>query len=197
MEKIAINSLKPSKKEISAIARILTEGGVILYPTDTIYGFGCLATDKKAIGKIYRIKKKDKLKPLLILVSSLSMAKKYCRISKRHEVYLKNNWPGPLTAILDSRGLLPEILTGNSAENGLAVRLPDNGFLVGLIRRIGVPLVSTSANLSGEKPVTKAESFRSPQKPAIDAIIDGGELKGKASRIVDIRDMDDIIILRR
>lgn len=197
MEKIEVNPNNPSKKEISAIVRILNEGSVVIYPTDTIYGYGCLATDGRAIRKIRRLKNMDGKKPLLILVGSLAMAKRYCRVNRRQESYLKKIWPGPVTAILASRGNLPRSLTGGSHGAGLGVRLPDSGFLIRIIKGIGVPLVSTSANISGEKPIIRADSYRPSDGDNPDALIDGGVLKGKASRVADIRDIDNVIILRR
>ena len=79
-------------KKIDLIADFFRRGKVIVYPTDTIYGLGCLATNKKAINKIYKIKKREKKKPLLILVDSLAMAKRYCYVSKEQEKYLRRVW---------------------------------------------------------------------------------------------------------
>ncbi|MFA6106393.1 MAG: L-threonylcarbamoyladenylate synthase [Patescibacteria group bacterium] len=198
MERIKINFKSPGKKEIDLIVNFLNQGKVIAYPTDTVYGLGCLATDAKAVRKIFKIKKREKKKPLLILVKSLAMAKKYCRINKKQDEYLKMAWSRsvPLSVVLESRGNLPRILRGGGRS--IAVRLPKNDFLIKIIKKTGAPLVSTSLNLSGEpliKDVSETEKIFKQYRP--DLVIDAGELKAKPSRLVDLRDINHVKILRQ
>ena len=187
-----------SRKHIEEIAGALEASKVIAYPTDTIYGLGCLATDSKAIKKIKRIKQREADKPLLVLVSSLAMAKKYCFISKNKGLLLKKIWSEsrPTSVILNHRRLLPNELV--KAENGLALRLPKSEFLRKIVRRIKVPLVSTSFNISGQPVLDRVDNYKvaSSDKNAPDLIVDGGILKGKASRLLDLRG-EEIIILRK
>lgn len=169
MEKIKINLKKISRKEIDFIVEYLKKGKVIIYPTDTIYGLGCLADNAKAIKKIYKIKKRGAKKPLLVLVDSLKMADKYCKIDKEQEKFLKSAWPGPVTVILEHKNKLPKVLT--SVKKTLAVRLPKNDFLIKIIKRIKVPLVSTSVNISREKNLVRVDDvdkyFKSPPSPFV------------------------------
>lgn len=199
MEIIKINNKKISDETIKIIAGYLKEGKTIVYPTDTIYGLGCLATDKQAIKKIFKIKQRAENKPLLVLVDSLAMAKKYCIIGRHQEIFLKYVWTfenRPTSVILKSKNVLPEELTGSS--DALAVRLPKNDFLVKIIKAIGAPLVSTSVNISGLESLAKVdglEKYFKKDKP--DLIIDAGVIKGKSSRLVDLRDVGDIKIVRK
>ena len=194
--KIDIKDISP--KHIEEIAEALEASKVIAYPTDTIYGLGCLATDSQAIKKIKRIKQREASKPLLVLVSSLAMAKKYCFIPKNKELLLKKIWAEsrPTSVILKHRNLLSEELV--KAENGLAVRLPKSEFLRKIVRRVKVPLVSTSFNISGEPVVDRVDNYRAARvnKNAPDLIVDGGILKGEASRLLDLRG-EELIILRK
>jgi L-threonylcarbamoyladenylate synthase len=212
-----IDFKKAGKKEIDLIIEYLKKDKVIIYPTDTIYGLGCLANNTQGIKKIYRIKKRKIKKPLLVLMNNLKMVDKYCKINKEQKKILKSIWPGPVTVILEHKDKLPSILTG--AKKTLAVRLPKNEFLIKIIKRIKVPLVSTSVNISGEKPINDLKKFiplLSPpyQKGKIrrtslapfyakrgnimpDLIIDAGELRGKASAIIDATDACNIKIIRR
>ena len=205
-------------KKIDLIADFFRRGKVIVYPTDTIYGLGCLATNKKAINKIYKIKKREKKKPLLILVDSLAMAKRYCYVSKEQEKYLLRVWcltPHPpfrrgafraVTVILKSRGVLPKELTGGA--DSLAVRLPKNDFLIKIIKAVKCPIVSTSVNIRGEKPLINVKNlgmyFRTPRTPLIrgaiklpNLVVDAGKLKNKPSRIIDITDIENVKLLRK
>lgn len=196
MERIKLNLAKFEKSGIDYIVNFLNRGKVIVYPTDTIYGIGCRADNKKAISRIYKIKKREKKKPLLILVSSMAMAKKYCRINKEQVLYLKKAWPGPVSVVCLSRQKLPVELTGGLATQ--AVRLPKNNFLIRIVKKIGMPLVSTSLNLSGEPPILELkniEKILNKEKP--DLIIDAGRLKNKASKIIDIRDINKVKVLRK
>jgi L-threonylcarbamoyladenylate synthase len=258
IRKIKLNKLNKNKKinkknkifkeEIDLIVDYFRKGKVVVYPTDTIYGLGCLATNKKAIKRIYKIKKREKGKALLILVSSLAMVKKYCYVSKEQEKFLRMAWKispsprlsreagqapfykgsRPVTVILKSRGVLPKELTGWA--DSLAVRLPrpfifgrglpKNEFLIKIIKAVGAPIVSTSANISGKKSLVNVANIdryfmeKSPQplaslslwrsEPLLkgkkylpDLVIDAGKLKNKPSRIIDITDVKNIKVIRK
>ena len=196
MEKIKINLNKISRKEIGLIVDFLKRGKVIVYPTDTVYGLGCSAVNKRAIKKIFAIKKREKRKPMIILVSSLGMLNKYCFVSKRQNDILKKYWPAPITFILKSRNILPKELTGGT--DSIAARLPKKLFLIKIKKKTGVPIVSTSANISGEKNLDNVKSIEKYfKKNKLDLAVNGGILKGRPSRVVDLRDIGNIKILRK
>lgn len=195
---LKINQQKITSADLALIIKSLNRGEVIVYPTDTIYGLGCVASDVKAIKKIKLIKKRDANKPLLILVSSLYMAKKYCFVSKKQEEILKELWTSkrPTSVILRHRNLLPKELIPK--HEGIAVRLPKSDFLRKMIRTAGTPIVSTSFNVSGE-PVWNQVAFLADKKLTKadpDLIIDGGELNNKASKIIDLTG-DVIKVIRK
>lgn len=196
MKYLNINLKDVQKKQFEEIVSYLQKGGVIIYPTDTLYGIGCLADNKKAINKIFKIKKRGKKHPLLILVHSYCTLKKYCYVSKRQDEYLRKIWPGKYSVILKHRGLLPEEVTGGL--DSLAVRLPKNDFLIKILKKVKTPLVSTSVNISGEKSlfdVSNIEKYFKKDKP--DLVIDAGILKTKkSSKLIDLQDIDNIKRLR-
>lgn len=199
MQKIKIDIKSYTQKEINEIVDYLNQGKVIIYPTDTIYGLGCDASNSKAIKKIYQIKKRDKSKALLILVKSWCMVKHYCYFSKKQDKYMRSLWPGPISAILKKRENLPEELSGN--QDTVAVRIPKNDFLVDLIKAINKSLVSTSVNISGQRPLlapNEIEKFFKNKKNKPDILIDAGILKSKKpSKLIDISDIKNIKILRK
>lgn len=198
MKILRIDQKKISNKEINNITAQFKRGLVIAYPTDTIYGLGCLAINEKAVEKIFKIKKRAKNKPMLILVGSLAMLKKYCCVNKSQNEYLKKIWSGTksVSVVLKSKSNLPNTLTGGAGS--IAVRLPKNDFLVKIIKKIGAPIVSTSLNKSGKEPKTDVadlEKYFGKNSPG--AIIDAGFLKGKPSKLVDLRDVYNAKILRK
>lgn len=178
------------------------EVGVIL--SDTIYGISCLATNLSAVDRIYQIKNRPKDKPFVFLISDFKMLKKYFLISLQQEKILKNIWLDdnfyPTTFILTPKKSVEKKL-GLDSNNGLAVRLPKNDFLIKMIKSLEAPLISTSCNLSGEKEVNNLREIISlfkfkKEKP--DFFVSNGKVKPrkKPSKIVDIRQADDIKIIR-
>jgi len=198
MEYLKINLKKIAKDEIDLIVDYFKRGKVIVYPTDTIYGLGGLATDKKAIKKNFKIKGRIEKKPFLILVNSFKMLKKYCWVSRKQEKYLRKTWRGAraVSVILKKKRNLPQELTGG--QETVAVRLPKVKFLIKILSGVGQPIVSTSLNKSGQKnldSVSRLDNYFKKAKP--DLIIDAGVIKAKSSRLVDARDIRNIKVLRK
>jgi L-threonylcarbamoyladenylate synthase len=186
------------KEDINIIVEALERGQVLVLPTDTVYGLSCLANNSKAIRKIYRIKKRARNKPFLVLVKSFCMLKKYFFISARQNKFLHTIWNNnktPITIISKSRKLLaPEMAFANANS----ARLPNDDFLIKIIKLVGVPLVSTSLNISGQPEITEIDNL---EKYFIDAkpdlIVGGGKSKKKSSKIIDINDIDNLKIIRK
>ena len=199
MNFLRINSRRPASSAIISISHSLKSGKVVVLPTDTIYGLSCLASDIKAVKRVYRLKKRKLNKSLLVLVSSLKMAKKYAFISKRQakileDVWLKKNRPH--TFIFKSRKHLS--FEGLSNIDTLALRLPKRKFLIKIIEDVGFPIISTSFNISGKSPINDVSnlSFKK-EKDRPDLIIDAGKNQNtSASRIVNLCDVDKPILIR-
>jgi L-threonylcarbamoyladenylate synthase len=189
-----------NQDNLALAAGYLRSGKIVLLPSDTIYGLSVRADSAKAINSLRRFKGREGKKPFLILVSSLAMAKKYLMISPSQSEYLKRIWgprQRPTTVILKDKKLLPRSL--NIKEDSLAVRLPKNEFLVKIIRSLGQPLVSTSANLSGLEPlqdVKDIEKSLGQKRPHL--IIAGKNKPGRRpSRLIDLRCYPEIKIIRK
>lgn len=134
-------------EEIQKAVEILKKGGVILYPTDTIWGIGCDATDEKAIERIYQIKQREESKSLIILVESERRLQEYIDVPPLAWDLIDLS-EKPLTLVYDSPRNLPDRLV--SADNTIGIRLTKDEFCRKLISKLNKPLVSTSANISGE-----------------------------------------------
>ncbi len=187
---------------IDLLATSLNAGKVLVLPTDTIYGLSCLATNSKAIRRVYKLKKRDPHKPLIILVSSIAMLKKYVFISPPQNLFLKRVWNSelqPTTVILRHRNILAPELTKDSS--GLAARLPKNRFLIKILKKVNCPLVSTSLNLSGRANIYDLSSLsrhfiNTTEMP--DLVVDFGKCSNsKPSRLIDLRDCKHPVILRK
>ena len=166
-------------------AETLNRGGVIIYPTETLYGIGALATDKNAINKIFDIKKRASYKPLLTLAKDTDMIGKYFTISSDQiRLYKKFN-KIPLTIVLDQKYSFPDELSAGTKKVG--VRISSNQFVKELFEFIDVPLISTSANISNRENIMTIEEILDQFSDKVDLIVDSGNLPvSKGSTVLDM-----------
>jgi len=185
---------RPKNVSIAKAIAILKAGGIIAFPTDTVYGIAAMPFNKKAIRKLYAIKKREKKKPIALLISSKKFAEKFAvSIPLKAKKLMTKYWPGPLTLIFKKRRSIPDFLTSNLPTIG--IRMPDNKIALKLIRKAGGALAVTSANRSGNKPATSAKDLKGLK--GIDIIIDGGRCRiGIPSSVVYVKD-DKLQVLRK
>jgi len=186
--KVDPENLRESEEAIVEAAKVMLAGGTAVFPTDTVYGLGCDATNENAIRKIFKLKNRAADKPLAIVVRDLDMAKKVAFVDARLERALDLIFPGAITVILWRRHKLPAVLTANKETIGL--RIPDYKLTYLLSENMGRPYVATSANLSKEPATTKIGQVvkyfeKSFVKP--DLILDAGDLKfSEPSTVLDL-----------
>ena len=182
-------------KYIKKSVEILQSGGVILYPTDTIWGIGCDATNKKSINRVYKIKNRPKNKPLILLVNNMEMLLKYVqKIPKEISKILKTQGE-PVTIIYPNPKKLPKILTKN---NTIAIRVTNDYFCSEIIKKLNKPIISTSANISEEVNPENFEQINNKIKGMVDYIVNHKidvNLK-KPSRIIKINSKNIIEFIR-
>ena len=194
MQKIKINFKKIEDLEIDFIVNAFKKGKVVVYPTDTLYGIGCLATDRKAISRVFKIKKITPPKPLIVLIKNYRMLRSLCYVTKVQEKYIRKLWSSrtsarPTTLILRSRGQLPKEILGEGGS--LAVRLPQSDFLTKILVKLNQPIISTSLNITGCEPLSDIKVIgRYFKLLQPDLIIDSGKTKKRRpSQIIDIRNI--------
>jgi L-threonylcarbamoyladenylate synthase len=161
------------------VVRLLKSGGVGFMPSDTIYGLSCRALDKKAVERLHRIKGRDKKKPFIVLISDTTQLKELGVISTEIAAALRY-WPGPLTIISEAEEAPSWLHRGTRS---LAVRQPDNQEVLELMKRAG-PLISTSANEAGQKPIDSTTKAQKIFGKKLDFYVDAGVIKNKPSTII-------------
>lgn len=175
-------------------AAILRSGGLVAFPTETVYGLGANALDAEAAKKIYAAKGRPSDNPLIIHIADIADAEKYCYTNALYLRLAERFLPGPLTVILPKRDCIPLAVT--SGLDTVAVRLPSDPTARELIRRAGIPIAAPSANRSGKPSPTSAAHVLEDMDGRIEMIIDGGECKiGLESTIVSING-DSVTLLR-
>lgn len=165
----------------------ILDGGIGVIPTDTVYGLVCDALNIESVDKVYKLKKREYNKPLVILVSSIDMLRRCIKDLNHLELdIIKNYWPGELTIVFKKSDYIPDIVAGGTDE--IAIRMPNNKDLINLINSIDRPLVATSANVSSQDTITNINKLEDSIKDNIDFIIDGGTINNKASTIIKVID---------
>jgi len=176
--------MQATRNAIQTAAQTVKKGGVIVYPTDTVYGLGCNPFNQEAVTRIFRIKG-ERTKPLPILASNIKEVEKIAQITEKTQKLAKKFWPGPLTMVLLKKPLLPEIVT--CKLDSVAVRVPNHDAALELIRLSGGLLIGTSANKTGEKPPRTASEAVEQIGEEVDLILDGGPTPlGASSTIIDL-----------
>ena len=141
------NVIKDEK--IKEVAKKVNEGGIVIFPTDTVYGIGVNPFNLEAVNKVYEIKERPKEKPLCLLISDLSMIDEIAiNVTEKERKIIEAFFPGPLTIILKKSENVPDLVT--SGKDTVGIRMPENDIALRLIREVGKPLATPSANISGK-----------------------------------------------
>jgi tRNA threonylcarbamoyl adenosine modification protein (Sua5/YciO/YrdC/YwlC family) len=177
----------PQRRHLERIAELLQKDGVIAYPTDTLFGLGCLASRKKAVDRIREIKRRDAKKPMSLLCADMEMLCRYTRhLDTPTFRILKHMFPGPYTALLPANREVPAYLESKGKHvSVVGLRIPDHPFCLELAKLLGEPIITTSANLSGEPALNTAWEIEQELGHALDMVVDCGEPLGLGSTIVD------------
>jgi len=181
---LSINSQNPQARLIQKAVAVLKDGGVIIYPTDTVYGLGCSLSNKRGIERIYEIKRRSKKRPLSFVCSDLKHISQYALVTDYAYKTMKRCLPGPYTFILEASRLVPKMILPKRPTTG--IRVPDNQICLALIRELGEPIISTSVQTQeGEdlgNPLLIDEHFRR----IVDLIIDGGVILPEPSSVISL-----------
>lgn len=185
---------RPNPRKIQKAADILDAGGVIAYPTDTVYGIGCDLHNRKAIDRIYRIKNLDHGHMLSFICQDLSNIADYAYVTDFAYRWLKRLLPGPYTVVLPASRLVPKILLEKRREVG--IRVPDNATCIDLAHALGRPIISTSAvDPTTRELLIDPDMVKEILGNQIDLVLDGGLLTYELSTVISLVN-DEITILR-
>lgn len=181
---LSINPDNPQPRLIKKAADILRDGGVIAYPTDTIYGIGCDVFNKKAIERIYIIKQKDRREPLSFICPDLKGVSKFARVDNRDYKIMRKLFPGPYTFVLRGTRLVPKLML--TKRKTVGIRVPENNICLALLQEFGHPIVSTSVTMGNDEILNDPIDIHERMHKVLDVVIDGGLLSSDASTVVDL-----------
>jgi len=175
-----------NKTALTEAAGEIRRGGIVAFPTETFYGLGVIYSDKEALARLFRLKRRPKDKPIPLIIDNVPALAIVALPPDNIAVRIIGKfWPGPLTILFQAKTGLPDFITGGSGK--VAVRIPGRSFALELARAAGIPLTATSANISGMPPADAADDVIKYFGDGIDLLIDGGRTPGgKPSTIVDL-----------
>jgi tRNA threonylcarbamoyl adenosine modification protein (Sua5/YciO/YrdC/YwlC family) len=189
---IEINPQNPQDRLIGKAVEILKKGGVVVYPTDTNYGIGCDIMNKKAIEKIYQLKQRSKSKPFSFICSGLENISLYAKVSNYAYKTMRRLLPGPYTFILEGSRLVPKIMLTNRKTAG--IRVPDNSICLALVKKLGNPVITTSATMPDGTILHDASLIHDYFGHRIDAVIDGSIVPVQPSSVISLINDAPVVI---
>jgi tRNA threonylcarbamoyl adenosine modification protein (Sua5/YciO/YrdC/YwlC family) len=183
---LQVNPNHPQPRHIQRVADILRADGVIVYPTDTVYGLGCDIKSKKALDRVRRIKRMDNKRHLSFVFADLKSIADYAQVADRDYKILRRYLPGPYTFVLKATRLVPRIVL--TKRNEVGIRIPNNNICQALLQEMGNPILSSSVRMPDEQLLDDPKEIDRMYKGQVDLVIDGGVFLPEPSSVVSLLD---------
>lgn len=190
---VQINPKNPQPRHIKRVVDVLREGGVIVYPTDTVYGLGCDINSKKALERVRRIKKFDNKRHLSFVFADLKTIASYAQVTDFAYKVLRRYLPGPYTFVLKATRLVPRLVL--TKKNEVGIRIPDNRICQALVAELGNPILSSSVRLPDDQLLDDPLEIERIYKGQVELVVDGGVFLPQPSSVVSL--MDDVPVVLR
>jgi len=193
-EMCPIDPAQPDQSLLEKAAAVVKNGGIVIFPTRTLYGIGVDAFNREAVNRVFRIKQRDAQNPLSVLIRSRdAVAALAAKIPSAAEKFMAALWPGRLTIVFSAR---PNVLSSLTAGTGkIGIRMPEHPAASGLVESLNCPLTATSANLSGQPGADSVDQLPVELLRNVDLVIDAGKLKGGiGSTVVDVTVSPPVIL---
>ena len=190
-----VNPQNPDPETVALAAQVLESGGLIVYPTDTVYGLGCNPYDTSAVERLFTVKRRPTTSAVPVAVSGTSMASKLALVTYKARILMQRFWPGPLTIVLSKKAVIPPLVTGG--EESIGIRMPNHTVPLRMMEVAGLPIVATSANLHGKPSPSVLDALSVEISSEVNLILDGGRTTGGVESTVLDLTVDPPKILRR
>ena len=189
---LEINPINPQQRKIDQVVEVLRRGGIIAYPTDTIYGIGCDIMNKKAIERVYQIKQIPRDTPFSFICSDLKNISEYAKVSNYAYKTMRRLLPGAYTFILEGSNQVPKMMLTKRKTAG--IRVPNNPICLALINSLGNPIISSSASTRDGDLLREPWLVEEHFGKQLDLVIDGGQVPGEPSSVISLIDDEPVVI---
>jgi L-threonylcarbamoyladenylate synthase len=194
--RIKLNRQMPGWGAISAAARVIDTGGIVCFPTDTVYGFAASIYCRDAIERLRGLKGRGRSEPFVVIASDIDIVREMVEVvTARHRRLIEAHWPGPLTIVFRASSMVPEYLTGT--DGTVALRIPDDVLTQSILRACGMPLAAPSANVKGRRPAVGPEDVLAEFDGKIDLLLDGGLIESPEPSTIVVVNPRNLTVLRR
>lgn len=183
---LEINPVNPQPRHIARVVEVLKADGVIIYPTDTVYGLGCDIHSKKAIERVRRIKRIDNKRHLSFVFKDLKTISHYAQVDDKSYKILRRHLPGPYTFVLKATRLVPRIVL--TKRNEVGIRIPDNRICQALLEQLGNPILSSSVRMPDDQLLDDPKEIQRMYGGQVDMVLDGGIFLPEPSSIISLLD---------
>ncbi len=190
---LEINPVHPQPRKIQQLVDTLRSDGVIIYPTDTVYGLGCDIASKRALDRVRRIKKMDNKRHLTFVFSDLKLISQYAQVTDWAYKILRKFLPGPYTFVMEATRLVPKIVL--TKRNEVGIRIPDNVVCQEMISELGHPILSSSVRMPDDQLLDDPREMERLYKGQVDIVVDGGALLPEPSSVISLMG-DEIVVIR-
>lgn len=190
--RISVDPINPNPGVIAKAVEVLRSDGVLVYPTDTVYGIGCRLGSPAGIAAVYRAKGRQRRKPASFICRDLQQISRYAVLSDAAYRLAKQLLPGPYTLVLPASPACPKPI--QSAHRAVGVRIPDCAVTAAIVQALGEPLISTSANMSGEETPEDAAAIERAFGPSVSLVLDAGALTGQPSTVLDCTGPEAVVL---
>lgn len=191
---VAVDPVHPAPRTVERAVKVLEDGGLLAYPTDTYYGIGCDLFSRRAIERLYQLKGRDRRRPFSFLCPDLSDVSRYAKVSNFAYRIMKHFTPGPFTFVLEATRLVPDMMHNKQKQVG--IRVPQAPLMLAIAKSLGRPVVTTSATDRDGDVLVDAKDIKEKLGHALDLILDGGVQPNEPSTVVSLVG-DEIQVLRQ
>ena len=190
---LSINPKNPQPRLVQQVVELLENDGVIIYPTDTVYGLGCSIYSKKAMKRLHLIKKMDPKKPLTLICSNQTQIQEYTQgIETPVFKLLRKHLPGPYTFVFRASKIIPKMML--TPRSTVGFRWPDHPITLAIVEMLGHPILSSSLRISEDQLYDDPHEIHDHFKKRVDAVVDGGSIFAEHSTIIDFSQGDPILL---
>ena len=190
---LSINPKNPQPRLVQQVVELLENDGVIIYPTDTVYGLGCSIYSKKAMKRLHLIKKMDPKKPLTLICSNQTQIQEYTQgIETPIFKLVRKHLPGPYTFVFRASKIVPKMML--TPRSTVGFRWPDHPITLAIVEMLGHPILSSSLRISEDQLYDDPQEINDHFKKRVDAVVDGGSIFAEHSTIIDFSQGDPILL---
>jgi len=193
--RVALDRQLPGWGAISAASSVIDTGGIVCFPTDTVYGFAASIYCRQAIERLRGLKQRSRSEPFVVIASDIDIVEELAEVvTDRHRKLMEAHWPGPLTIVFRASPMVPDYLAGR--DGTVAMRIPDDVLTQSILRACGIPLAAPSANIRGKRPAVCPEDVLSEFDGKIEMLLDGGRIESPEPSTIVMVNPRNLTILR-